>query len=324
MPLGIGAAAKAGIKKETTWGTAVTVDQFLELISEDVKNNVEKIQAGFLFGSRNQYKIYNGIEDVNGSFSMVVNPDNIGLLLYMALGVEADPAQVGTSTAYDHDFTPADTSTDLGSFTLEIDRDITCCIYAGCTVNNMTLTAAKGSLVTADFEIVAKSELDDQTAQSLTPSTKIPYTFHFGSMAIGGSDVAYVNSFNMTYGNNLDADGGFVLNGTTNRAHAYKTVGTLTGSMELEWTGTSDALRDAYLDNTQKQLTLTITSTEEIETGYYYTLTIDIPKVHIMGDPPVISTRDRTPFTVNFEAVYDSTNFVKITHRDALTTKWSA
>jgi len=94
--------------------------------------------------------------------------------------------------------------------------------------------------------------------------------------------------------------------------------------MELEWTSTSDVLRDAYLDNTQKQLTFIFTSTEAIETGYYYTLTADIPKVHLLGDPPVLSTRDRTPFSVNFEAVYDSTNFAKITHRDALTTKWSA
>ena len=324
MPLGIGAAGRAGIAKETTWGTAVTVDTFIELLTEDVRNNVEKLEAGFLMGSRNNYKYYKGIEDIGGTFSMVLNPDNIGLLLYMALGAEADAAQVDATTAYDHDFTPADTGTDLGSFTLEIERDITCCIYAGCTVNNMTLTAAKGSLVTADFEIVGKSELDDQSPQSLSPSSKIPYMFHQGSLAIDTSNVAYVNSFNFTYGNNLDTDGGFVLNGSRNRAHAYKQGGTLTGSMELEWTSDSDALRDAYLDNTQKQLTLTITSTETIEAGYYYTLTVDIPKVHIMGDPPVLSSRDRTPFTVNFEAVYDSTNFVKITHRDARDTKWSA
>jgi len=29
MPLGIGAAGRAGIAKETTWGTAVTVDTFI-------------------------------------------------------------------------------------------------------------------------------------------------------------------------------------------------------------------------------------------------------------------------------------------------------
>lgn len=324
MPLGIGAAGQAGIKKESDWGDAVTVDQFIEIVKEDVKNNVELIDAGFLFNSRNQYKKYKGAEDIKGSFSMVANPDNIGLLLYMALGVEAAPAQVLETTAYDHDFTPADADTDLGSFTLEIERGITCCIYAGCTVDTMTMTAAKGSLLMVDFAIIGKSELDDQSKQSLTPSTRLPYMFHQGTVEVDGAGVAYVNSFNFTYGNNIDADGGFILNGSRNRAHAYKQGGTLTGSMELEWTSTSDVLRDAYLDNTQKQLTFIFTSTEAIEAGYYYTLTADIPKVHLLGDPPVLSTRDRTPFSVNFEAVYDSTNFAKITHRDALTTKWSA
>lgn len=325
MPLGIGAAGQLAIGKETTWGTAVTPTLFIEFLEESIKNEVEHIEAGFIMGSRNNYKYYKGVEDVKGSFSMVVNPDNIGLLLYMALGVEADPSQVGATTAYDHDFTPADPDTDLGSFTLEIDRNITCCTYAGATVDNFGLTAAKGSLVTATFDIIAKSEVDDQTATTgLTPSSLVPYMFHHGTLTIDGGSAAYVNGFNFTYSNGLDADGGFILNGSRNRAHAYKQGGTLTGSMEIEWTSTSDTLRDAYLDNTQKQLTLTLVSTDAIESGYYYTLTVDIPKVHIMGDMPVISSRDRIPFTVNFEAVYDSTNFVKITHRDARTTKWSA
>ena len=325
MPIGIGAAAKAAIGKETTWGTAVTPTQFIELSDsgEGMKNNIEKIKAGILMGSRSAYKIYNGSEDPNGNFSMVVNPDNIGLLLYMALGVEST-AEVGLTTAYDHEFTPAGIGTDLESFTFEVDRNITCATYSGCTVDNFKLTAAKGSLVTADFDILSKTELDDQTATTgLSPSTKIPYTFHHGSLAIDTVDVAYVSSFNFTYGNMIDANG-FVLDGTKYRAHAYKQGNMLTGSMDLEWTSTSDAIRDAYLDNTQKQLTLTITSTETIEAGYYYTLTVDIPKVHIVGDPPVVSTRDRIPFTANFEAVYDATNFIKVTHRDARTTSWSA
>ena len=325
MPLGIGAAGKAAIGKETTWGTAATRDTFIELLpGETMKNTIEHIEAGFLMGSRNKYKIYKGTEDAGGQIPITVNPDNIGLLLYMALGIEADPAQVDSTTAYDHDFTPADTDTDLGSFTLEIDRGITCCVYSGCTVDKMTINAAKGSLVTATFDLLAKQEQDDQSATGgLSPSSKIPFTFHHGSMAIDTTDVAYVNSFNLEYNNNLDAEG-FVLNGSPNRAHAYKTIGTLTGSMEMEWTSDSDDIRDAYLDNTQKQLTLTITSTETIESGYYYTLTIDIPKVHILGDPPTLNARDRLAFTANFEAVYDSTNFFKITLRDARTTKWSA
>jgi len=324
MPLGIGAQGQAGIIKEASWGAGGTVNTYLELVSENVRSNIEMLEAPHVFGSRNIYKYYHGAHDIGGTFSMVVNPDNIGLLLYMALGVEGNPAQVAATTAYDHEFTPADMDTDLGSFALEIERGIDCSIYSGCTVNNFTLSASKGSLVMADFEIVGKAETDGVSAQSLSPSTKLPYNFHMGSVEIATVAAAYVNSFTMTYSNNIDVDGGFVLNASNNRAHAYKTIGSLTGTLECEWTSTSDALRDAYLDNTQKQIELIITSTETIEAGYYYTLSIDIPKAHIMGDPPAIGGRDRIPFSVGFEAVYDSTNFLKITHRDARTTKWSA
>jgi hypothetical protein len=45
--------------------------------------------------------------------------------------------------------------------------------------------------------------------------------------------------------------------------------------------------------------------------------------VKILGEPPSLSDRGRTPFAVNFEAIYDVTNYIKITHRDARVTKWS-
>jgi len=192
------------------------------------------------------------------------------------------------------------------------------------TVNNMKLSAAKGTFLIADFDVLGKQETDNQVFAGISPSNLRPYIFHHGAVEINTTPVYYVNSFEFTYGNNLDAEGGFVMDGTGYRHHINKQGGTLTGSMSCEWTADSDVLRDAYLDNTQKKLEFIFTSPEQIESGYYYTLSIEIPIVHILGDPPVISGRERVPFNVSFEAVYDVTNFVKITHRDARNTKWSA
>jgi len=448
MPIGVGALTQAGIIKEGGYGGGGAVDQFLELRAEDsVKNEIEKIPGDFLTGAPTLHKYYHGVQNPKGIIPIVVNPDNIGLLLYMALGVEGNATQVTVATneiteitceadvagslsgeyilfdapalpfyawfdvddlgstdpalagrtgipvgiisgqlvndvaialaaainananfaagavgavvtitnaangavtdatngdtgwgvapnvtqqgsggaAYDHIFTPAGAAVDLGSFVYHIDRHIENFKYTGCMVNNFSLKATKGSLVFADFDILAKAEDDAAGAfpGGVTPSVRNPYVFHMGSMNIAGA-VTYVKSFDFTHSWHLDEEGGFVLDGSDTRHHCYKTIETLTGSMELEWTAASDAMRDAYLDNTQKALILTFTSFEAIEAGIYYTLTIEIPKVHILGDPPVISSRDRTPFTVNFEATYDATNFIKITHRDAKNAKWSA
>jgi len=444
----VGTQGRAGIIKEAAFGDGGVADTFIELISESLKDNIEKMAAPYVFGSRNTHTHYHGAHDVGGSFSMVANPDNIGLLLYMALGVEGnanqvvgtqpeiteitceadvagslsgeyitldapgteyyawfdiddlgsvDPAiagktgiivsapvadldtatKVATAVAaainaeadfgagsaaavvtvtnaangavadatygdtgwagapnvtqqgsgglsYDHVFTPAGHGVDLGQFAMEIDRGENVFDYIGLKVNNMKLAAAKGSFLTADFDVLGKQETDNQAFAGISPSGLKPYIFHHGMVKIDNAPVTYVNSFEFTYGNELDGDGGFVADGTAYRHHLNKQNGTLTGSMVCEWTAVSDALRDAYLDNTSKKIEFIFTSTDLIEAGYYYTLSIEIPKTHIMGDPPVITGRERVPFTVNFEAYYDATNFLKITHRDAKNVKWSA
>ncbi|MHA1225263.1 MAG: phage tail tube protein [Candidatus Hodarchaeales archaeon] len=327
MGLYVGAGGSAGIVKESSYGGGGTPDTFIELINESVKCDFRKIASEHVFSHRSIYKYYSTVQDVNGSFTFEVNPDNIGLLLYLALGVEADPAQVDTSNAYDHDFTPAGLTTDLGSFMLEIDRgggSGNAFQYKGCKVDTLSFEAARDAILQATVGLFGQTETDDQTGADLDPSTKLPFVFGTGEVQIDSSTVAFVRSFSLQYSNHLDADGGFVFDGNPYRNHLYKTVVSLTGSMEVEYTSDSDAERDAYRDNTQRQLTFIFTSTEAIESGYYYTLTIDIPKVHYLNAHPQITGRDSHTFTIDFEAVYDSTNFVKITLRDGRNNKWSA
>lgn len=454
--IGIGAGGCAGIIKEAGgYGTGGTVDTYLELISEDVKLNQEKIPSAAVFGKRYMNKYINGVHDVGGPFTIEVNPDNIGLLMYMALGVEAsadqvvgtqaevtditceadtagslsgeyitiddptteyyawfdvddegsiDPAVAGktgivvgitandTATAvataltaainaetdfgatsaaavvtvtnantgaatdatngdtgwstspdvttqgsggaaYDHVYTPADAATDLGSFIIEIDRGLgagEAFTYDGMKVNTMTLNAAKGSLLTAVFDCFGQQEADGISPQTLNPSSLLPFTFSMGVLKVanqGGSPspIAYCNSINLVLSNALDADGGFVFDGNDYRNHLNKQTLALTGSMELEYTSTSDVERDAYRDNQQRYLQLIFTSPDQIEAGYYYTMTWDIYAVHYLTGHPQISGRDRVPFSVDFEAVRDSSSgLCKCTLRDARTTKWSA
>ena len=325
MPLYIGAMGKGGYKLETGYGTGGTPPTiFLPIINEDMKANPEKIASPAMFGSRNTRTYYHGRHDPKGSVTFMADPDNIPSILFAALGVEGDAEQVGVTTAYDHAFTPAGNTVDLTSLALEVDREGTCCWYTGCVVNELSINAALGSPMQATMNILAKQEADDQSATVLTPSTLLPYIFHHGKVEVNDVQVYYVTGMNLTYNNGVDEASGFTLNGTTMRNHAYKTTGLLTGSMECEWTSVSDPLRDYYLDNTDTKIEFIFISTDAIEAGYYYTLTIEIPTAKIMGDPPVLSDRGRTPFTVNFEAVYNVTNYVKFTHRDARTTKWSA
>ena len=325
MPLGVGAAGFMSIGRETTFKTPATRDTVIGLVSESVQNQVEKLPAQAVLGAREINNMYLGVEDIQGPFTYEANPDNVGLLLYHALGVEAAPQQVASSLAYDHDFTPAQNDVDLGSFTAEIDRGLGASdvfVYAGCVINSWGITAQKGSLINIDIELLGGTETPGQTRTSLAIPTLLPYTFSMGNLAIDTVDVGYCNQFTMTLNNNLDAEGGFVLDSSRQRNHIYKQTLEVSGSLELEWTALSDAQRAAFTANTTKQLTLTIVSTEAIDTGLFYTLTIDIPKCKYTAAFPNIAGRDRVPFTVDFMAIFDATNTIKITHRDARTTKW--
>ena len=82
------------IKEAGAWGTGGVPTTFLEFLTCSVKKTVEKIQSAVNINQRYINDVYPGSEDIGGSFDIEVNPDNIGLLLFMTLGVEAAQSQV--------------------------------------------------------------------------------------------------------------------------------------------------------------------------------------------------------------------------------------
>ena len=160
--------------------------------------------------------------------------------------------------------------------------------------------------------------------QGLSLSTKLPYIGDYVSLEVGGVAKTYGISGSLTINNFLDEEGSKRMIGTRYRAEPHPQTFMVTANIEIEWSAASDALRDAIRDNTDVHVAFVITHETAIEAGYYYTTTIDIPTAKIIGDLPVLSTRDRIPFPLTIEGVYNATNLIKITHRDALAAKWSA
>ena len=442
------------IKEAAGWGTGIALvpTTFLEFLTCNVKKTVEKIQSAANINQRYINDIYPGSVDIAGNFDIEANPDNIGLLMYMALGVEAvqsqvlgiaaevteitcgadvagslsglcwllnapgteyyvwydvggmgsvDPAIAGktgilvgidqdaiasavaTATAaainaladfgapapgaavvtvtnaangsvddasdgpapystgwiaawvvttpgsgglaYDHVFTAAPDATDLGSFVLEVGKQIRQMRYAGCRVNTMALSAAKGSILKATFGVLGKVEDDTIGAAGPTYSPRLAYVFDHGLLKIDDGIVAYVKSFDLTLDNLLNADG-YMLDGSNVRGSLNKQGINLTGTMTLEYIAASYAQRTAYLDNATKWLTLIFTSTETIEAGYFYTMTVDIKYVKYIEAGDDIGGRDAIPLTIGWTAKAPAAGqeFIKVTLRDALAAKWSA
>lgn len=226
--------------------------------------------------------------------------------------------------AYDHVFTPAGAGVDLPSFHFEVDKHGTVCTFPGSVIDTMTIEFTKGAYLEIVMSLLCQKELDDQTSTDLSLSTKQPYIGDFVQMQVSGSGVTYGIGGSIQIQNFIDADASHRMDGTRFRAQPRPQNFMVSGSIDLEWSSDTDALRDAIKDNSNVDLTFVCTSEEAIEAGYYYTVTFDIPTCRLIGDLPVVSTRDRIPFTINFEGIYNATNLMAITHRDARTTKWSA
>ena len=134
MALKSGLAAQVGLKTESTWGTAVTVDRFTPLISESMTEKIERLESsGIAPGARvlRSGQWATGNVEVAGDLGFELYQQGMGLWFRHMFGA------VSTSGAgpYTHTFTPGDMSDD--HFTLQIGKpDVGGTVqpftYAGC------------------------------------------------------------------------------------------------------------------------------------------------------------------------------------------------
>ena len=164
----MGHQAKLGTKNETTYGTAVTVDEGFVFTSENIVKRGVIVERTGLRGTRSHQSDDTrvGPYTVGGRLVLEPTPEDLAVWLPRILGAEA------AGTTYDL----AET---LPSFTLSIDRVAKVFTYAGCKVDRATFQGSQGGLLRLTLDLVAQSEnvAAAGTFPSLSPSTAPPYIF---------------------------------------------------------------------------------------------------------------------------------------------------
>ena len=212
--------------KETTYGTAGTIDSSIGLVQEvspTETNSLIKIRT--LGGSRDYSNIVPGRFELNGSFSYYVQD---GKFLAFAVG-EATDASWGITDAYLHTMGAGTDpgANDFPSFTLEFanTEDETTTddnlkrVYTGCMVNTLSLSATVDEPLMANVDWIGQTVSASQAANStVTESEKDPYVFYQGTMYVAsagavaaddaipvGDRVCELNTFDISVNNNLEA-----------------------------------------------------------------------------------------------------------------------
>ena len=306
MALKSGLAAQVGLKTETTWGTAVTVDRFTPLISESMTEKIERLEsAGIAPGARvlRSGQWATGNVEVSGDLGFELYQQGMGLWFRHMFGA------VSTSGAgpYTHTFTPGDMSDD--HFTLQIGKpDVAGTVqpftFSGCKVTEWELAAKAGELVTLGVSVVGK---DLATGTSLATASYgtgsgLPFSFAHASVTVGGS-AAYVKEITLKGSNGLAVDrrgigSAYIKEPLEAELRAYE------GEMVCEFE--SLAQMNLFRNGTENALVLTIDAGSAAKC-------VITTNVRYDGSTPEVQGRGVTELKVPFKCLGPSTDAGAIT-----------
>jgi len=297
-----GASLKVQYGLETVYGTAVTPDKTIQVASESLKLNMSKKDEGLLTGGRLTSRTAAMGRRIEGNLSLLARPDDIGLFLASLLGVEAAASLVAASTgAYKHTFTAAQPTVLLPSLSFVIDRGVKAFEYAGVKINSLSFSAAAEDYLKLDMALVGKDEAEGLAEAGLTPSTLKAFRFSGATVKVGGVTLD-ATSVKFDYNNNLDAQ-----TQTTKTGTNYKEpeLGSreIKADIEVLYDSASDGIRDDFfLTDDICALEITFTS-DEIETGFNYSLKISVPYCQVEDASPAVGGPDRIKYNLQLKAV---------------------
>lgn len=297
-----------GIKKETTFGTGVTVDRFPEFLSESLEWKPEyMLGKGLRVGSRvvRASRRQIGKNHVEGDVSLEACARGLGIFFEALLG-QVTSTIIGAGPAYQHLFT-LKASDPMPSYTIQkgipllVNGAVQPHTFTGMKCTKGTLSASTGDIVKLDtswFGKAISTAVAYAAPSYVSESSQELFTFFHGAVSLGtaavtvpttvalasgGTPVGNVRDFSLTIDNKMATDrytfGG---NGTPSEP----TVGytDITGKLTLEFDSVTQ--RDAYLNNTTQSLVMTFTTGTSLQSGVFNTLQIVLPAIKLDGDTP--------------------------------------
>jgi hypothetical protein len=298
-----------GIKKETTFGTAVVVDRFPEFLSESLDWKPEYMTGrGLRVGSRVQRanRRQLGRQHVEGDISLEACSRGLGIFFEALLG-QATSTIIGAGPGYQHLFTLTNTDP-FPTYTIQKGIPLIGggaaqpTTFAGMACTRGTLNAAVGEIVKLETSWFGKSASTAvaYAAPSYVASTSQElFTFMHGAitlgtsavtppttvaLATGGTSVGNVRDFTLTIDNKLDTSG--YTFGSQGMLGRRPTLGAteLSGKITAEFDSITN--RDFFLNNTTVSITMTFMTSTVLTTGSYNTLQVTLPAVKLDGDTP--------------------------------------
>jgi len=310
-----------GVANEATPGTYATPTRWWEVLPPEfdvVKNTVQG--QGMRVGTRVDRSGRRVIVSMAGSgkFGLEAVTKGMGLLFESMLGTSAVTLVSGST--YQHNFTYS-TGVTIPSRTIQVGAvetggTVDAHSYLGCMVDtwDVEIGSAENGLivVTTNWDAMNYSTAQAYAAPSYAAA---PSLFHGGQVAVtlggvvtapttialatGGTAVTNVRSFKLS-GDNQAQKNRWNFLGTGRKARQLVGDLGITGELEVEYSDT--VVRDAFLADTELALTVTVTSTEALSTGFAQ-LQFTLPAIKLDGEMPKPSGTDTPTLKVPFKVL---------------------
>lgn len=306
---------------QSAYGVYETPDRFLEFVSESLAHTIEPIEGTALrTGNRvlRADRWAQGRVAVEGDIEYEVLSKGFGLWFKHMLGTVNTSTPGGATLTRDHEFTLGDLYGK--SLTVQVGRPgvdgtVYPFSYSGIKVASWEISNEVDGVVMLTVSLDGQREdLDQSLAVASFPADDSLFYWIGGEITIGGSTFC-VTSATVSGDNGLAVERYFICggNGQYKKEPVHNALAELTGSLEAEFT--NPTAYERFVNGETVAVTLNWEG-PEIENGFNYGLTIELPEVRFDGETPSVGGPDVLTQTLSFKVLNDgSSEPITLTYR---------
>jgi hypothetical protein len=330
-----GVASQLGLKKESTWGTAVVVDKFYKYESETFaleRDYVDPVglQAGVTFAPQSLTKATT--RRAAGGFEIATPYKLTGHLFDQMVAGTITPVQNAATIAYTSTFNVG-SSVPTKSATIQFNKPATSAgdvsyTYPGAVLTSAAFSMETGGILMSTWNWAAK----DETTPATTPSGAALATATYATsddvwshvdttLTYAGGAVAGVSGVDVTWEQPMALER-FFLDGSGTRAKPIANgVATVAGNLTGEFYDST--FYAAFRSGAFASLVMTFAGPTAIATTYFPTVKITLAAVQIRGSSPQVGGPDLLGQSIPFVAKYNGTDApMKVEYTSTETAAW--
>lgn len=325
LPTGIGGFL--GIKPEVTYGTAVTVDQFIEVDKASIKRVKNTAQgrgiANGLFGPRGVRRVVTS-QSGTGVTSFAVVTNSMGRVLNGLMGGTVTPTLIN-GTSYTGSFPFADSTGKFYTIQFGVPDTggtIRAQTARGAKVTGATFHCGIDELLMADVNVDAR-QMDDTIGAASPSYTAGATPFHFGQMGVrlgtfgAEASVNDVRSVSVTINRPHKLDRFYAGNQVSSIALKSEPIindyWDIQVTLEVDLsTASKAAFIDRYTADTSTSMVWEFIG-PIVSGANNATFRVTLPQVYFDADSPSLEGPDVTTVQMQGQCLFDNTNLPTIT-----------